>query len=309
MSLHQTTSLDQAAFRAAMDEHFGELGGCVGLMVQDLGTGNTLTHNHTELFPTASTMKVPVLYEVYRQADAGLLDLKSRVTLRAVDRVPGSGVLQALDEELQPTVRDLSELMITVSDNYATDLLLAMIGKDNLAKTLHDLGLEQTSLPMTIREMLSSMVALDPADPATTYELLNQRVRQGPWDREGLAYAEDPRNDISSPADMVRLLSHIETSHGLSVASREGAIRILKNQNFSTIIPARLPDGMGIEVAHKTGSLKGVRNDVGIVYSPQISYVIAFMSKGMDDAAEAVVQMAKASRWVWDHLAEDSSAS
>jgi beta-lactamase class A len=79
-------------------------------------------------------------------------------------------------------------------------------------------------------------------------------------------------------------------------------IEILKHQNFGSIIPARLPIDEKIETAHKTGSLRGIKNDVGIVYSPRITYAIAFMSKGQDDVPEVVDRMARASRWVWDHL-------
>jgi beta-lactamase class A len=304
VSVKETVSSDQAAFSAAMDEHFAKLGGTVGLMVHEFATGRKLTYNHEDVFPTASTLKVPLLYALYRQADAGQIDLTARVTLRHADRVPGSGVYQALDEGLRPTVRDLAELMITVSDNYATDLLYRMVGGGKLAQTLKELDLNQTFLPLTTWQLLSHMGGLDPEDPELTYDGLRERLKNGPWDENGIAYAEDERNDISSPADMVRLLELVENGHGLSPGSREGVIRILKNQNFSTIIPPRLPENRHIETAHKTGSIKGVRNDVGIVYSPHLTYAIAFMSKGQKDAPEAVLQMARASRWIWDFLSE-----
>ena len=121
---------------------------------------------------------------------------------------------------------------------------------------------------------------------------------------DNIGYAADERNDVSSPADMVRLMVLIDQGHGLSDESRTGMIKILKDQNFGTIIPARLPDGKGIETAHKTGSLRGIKNDVGIVYSPTVNYAVAFMSKGQDDIPEVVDQMARASRWIWDYLTE-----
>lgn len=304
MTTEQKAGLDQAAFTAAMEQYFGGVEGRVGVMVRDLRTGCEWHHHSTEMYPTASTMKVPVLYELYRQAELGMVHLADRVTLRAARRVPGSGVLQMMDEGLQPTVRDLAELMITVSDNFATDLLLGIIGRENLAATLRALDLRQTHLPLTIWEMLASMVGLDPA--RTTYDELRQRVRKGPWDLTGAAYAEDERNDVSSPADMVRLLTLVEEGSGMTAASRTAMLDILKHQNFNTVIPARLPDDQDFEVAHKTGSLRGVRNDVGIVYAPHATYAIGFMSKGLADAAGAVAQMALASRWVWDALAAEA---
>ena len=207
-----------------------------------------------------------------------------------------------MDFGLQPTVRDLAELMITVSDNEATDLLYGMIGREQIASTLREVGMDQTHLPLTIRQMLSSIAGLDPKNPATTYEVLRERLRTGPWDREGIGYAADARNDVSSPRDMVRLLDRIHAGEGISRESRTAMIQTLRNQNFNTIIPARLPDEPDVRVAHKTGSIRGVRNDVGIVDAPQRTYTIAIMSKDLSDPAEAINQFAHLSRWIWDFL-------
>lgn len=299
-------ALDQAHFTEAMDKHFSHLSGVVGVMVRILGDdGRELTYNHTEVFPTASTLKTPLLYELYRQSDAGQIDLKERVTLYHKDRVAGSGILQDLDEGLQPTIRDLAELMIIVSDNWATDMVYERIGKENMAATLKNLGMTQTHIPMNIHEMFSALADVDPKDPKVNYEFLKEYLKDYKPSEDNVGYAADERNDTSSPADMVRLMTLIDEGHGLSPESREGAIKILKDQNFGTIIPARLPNDEGIETAHKTGSLRGIKNDVGIVYSPKVNYAVAFMSKGQDDIPEVVDQMARASRWIWDYLTED----
>jgi beta-lactamase class A len=107
---------------------------------------------------------------------------------------------------------------------------------------------------------------------------------------------------------MIRLLVAIHEGRGLSAASREGILKILKDQNFNTIIPARLPDDERIESAHKTGSLRGIRNDVGIVYAAKATYAVAFMSKGQADIPEVIDRMARASRWIWDALATGAEA-
>ena len=298
---------EQATFTAAMTRRLAGIDGTVGVMVHDHTGDRTLTFNYDVVFPTASTLKVPILYEIYRQADAGTIDLDRRVTLRPQDRVPGSGVLQTMDIGLQPTVRDLAELMITISDNEATDLLYGMIGREQIATTLRDVGMNQTHLPLTIRQMLSSIAGLDSEDPGTTYEVLRERLRTGPWDREGIGYAADERNDVSTPRDMVRLLDLIHAGTDIPQTSRTAMIQTLRNQNFNTIIPARLPDEPEIRVAHKTGSLRGVRNDVGIVETPQRTYTIAIMSKDLTDPAEAINQFAHLSRWIWDFLNGDVS--
>lgn len=292
----------QRAFADAMHNHFADVGGTIGVMVLVAATGETFTFHHDQLFPTASTLKIPVLYELYRQADAGEITLTDRLMLKAADRVPGSGVLQALDEGLNPTIRDIAELMITVSDNYATDLLIAALGKDRINATMHELGLGNTHLPMTIREMFCAICGLDPDDPETTYDVLREGLKHATPEPGNRAYARTPDNCVSTPEDMVTLMGILDGGQGLSDSGRDAAIRILKNQNFNTIIPARLPDDVDIETAHKTGSLRGIRNDVGTVYAPGLTYHIAFMSSGLPNAPEGVLQMSRASRWIWDFL-------
>jgi beta-lactamase class A len=294
----------QATFAEAMNGYFGGLGGTVGVMVHDLGTGLELTYNHTERFPTASTLKAPLLYALFRQSDEGTIDLAERVTLHHATRTPGSGILQDLDEGLQPTIRDLAELMIIVSDNWATDLLFERVGKKALADVLTDLGMKDTFIPMNIREMFCALADVDPADTAIDYASLKDILKTYRANPENLVYSSDELNDVSTPEDMVRFSLAVHAGAGVSEAAREGILKILKDQNFNTRIPARLPQDAGIEVAHKTGSLRGIVNDIGIVYSPTINYAVAFMSKGQEDTAETVDQMARASRWIWDYLKE-----
>lgn len=298
-------SLTQQQFSEKMDSYFTGLGGPVGVMVDHLDTDLQLTYNADELFPTASTLKTPLLYELYRQAEEGKIDLTERVTLSHSNRVPGSGVLQDLDEGLQPTIRDLAELMIIVSDNWATDLVYDLVGKESMAATLKNLGLNNTYIPMNIREMFCTIADVDPSDPAADFQMLKDALKERTSNDDNLAYQGDPRNDVSTPRDMAALLRIIHEGTGLSDAGREGVLKILKDQNFGTRIPARLPDDAGIETAHKTGSLRGIVNDAGIVYSPNLNYIITFMSKQQDETVETTDAIARASRWVWDQLAAD----
>lgn len=295
-------SISQQEFTEKMDSYFTGLGGPVGVFVDHLEQDLVLAYNADELYPTASTLKTPLLYELYRQSEAGEVDLTKRITTSYANRVPGSGVLQDLDEGLNPTIRDLAELMIIVSDNWATDLLYDIITKEKMAATLKNLGLTNTFIPLTIREMFCALADKDPDDPKVTYEALRDHLKNYKSSPDSLAYAADSRNDVSSPRDMGKLMRIIHEGKGLSEEGREGVIKILKDQNFNTVIPGRLPVDENIETAHKTGSLRGVKADVGIVYSPKVNYIITFMSKGQDDSAETTDRMAHASRWVWDQL-------
>jgi beta-lactamase class A len=301
--------LTQDAFAEALADYFGDLSGMVGVAVHDFESGADFTYNADEMYPTASTLKVPLLYTLYRLADAGELDLSERVTLSHTNRVPGSGVLQHMDDGLQPTLRDLAELMIIVSDNWATDLLWNRMTKPVVDATLAEIGMTQTSLPMTIFELFATLAGLDPAAPETTYDALNEYLKTYDPDPDNPAMAFDARNDTSTPADMVRLLKLIDACDGITTESREAMLGILKHQNFTTILQGRLPAGEDIEVAHKTGSLRGVKNDVGLVYSPKAHYAIAFLSRGQDDIPEVVDRMSRTARWVYDVLADASAQS
>lgn len=298
----QETATDQQAFEEAMTGFQQRIDGHFGVMALNIDSGLELTWNHEDVFPTASTMKVQLLYTLYRLAEDGEIDLSARVPLRRDERVPGSGVLQHLDEGLEPTVRDLAELMIIVSDNYATDLIYGMIGHDRLAASIRELGLRNTHLPHTTWQILAQMAGIDPDDDSLVYDDLREALKGSASDEDGLASTGSEEYDRSTPADMVRTMSLIEEGYGLSDESRTAIVETLKHQNFTTRIPGRLPEGVGIEVAHKTGSVRGVRNDVGIVYGPGIRYAIAIMSRDLQDPAEAVDQFARMSRWIWDHL-------
>ena len=291
----------------AIAEAIGDAPETIGLLAVDPVTGREIAVNPDDSFPTASTLKVPVLYTFLQACDAGDLDPAERVTLRHADRVPGSGVLQDMDEGLQPTWRDVAELMITVSDNYATDLLFARLGKARIAAACAALGLTKTTLPLTIREIFCTVTGRDPADPDLTYERLREALRLAAFDPENRAYAGDPRNDVSSPRDMVRCLQAIEAGEGLTAESRQDAIDILLHQKYSTILPFHLPDD--VQIAHKTGSLKGIRNDVGIVYAPAGPYFIALMSKRSPDTAATVQRLARLSNAVWDVFTGDATGS
>lgn len=295
-------AITQQEFTEKMEAFFSGLGGPVGVYVDHLDTDLVLAYNADDLYPTASTLKAPLLYELFRQADEGKIDLQERVTLSHSNRVPGSGILQDLDEGLQPTIRDIAELMIIVSDNWATDLIYERIGKEAMAARLTELGLTNTFIPLTIREMFCAMADKDPADESVDYHFLKDHLKNYKSSDDNVAFAADSRNDVSSPRDMGKLMRMIHEGHGLSEEGRAGAMKILKDQNFKTRIPGRLPVDENIETAHKTGTIRGVVNDVGLVYSPKVNYVITFLSKGQDDGAETTDRIARASRWIWDQL-------
>lgn len=273
----------------------------VGVYARHFGSGREIGVNAERRFPTASTVKVPILFTLYRQAAAGVIDLQQRITLEEMHRTAGSGVLQDLEVGLQPTVRDLATLMITVSDNQATDMLYHLLGGASIQHVATEIGMTETRTPRTIRALLYDMVGMDESNPAHSYEMNRELLRTGARNASGWSLGVGDNNDVSTPRDMVTLLTRIYQGEDPSRAACDAMIDILKRQKFNTILPLLLP--AEIETAHKTGSLHGVRNDVGIVYAPHESggpYAIAIMSRNMADPIAGARVLADISRAVWD---------
>lgn len=285
----------------ALAERVAAIEGSIGVAAWPVGKPEAAVGiNMDELYPTASTFKIPLLYALYQMVDRGEIDLATRVTIEAQHRVPGSGVLQDLDVGLQPTVRDLAMLMTIVSDNQATDMLYAMVGTQRIHTAMAELGLPGIEVPLDCRALLYDYVGMDTRNPEHTYELFLERARAQQYNREGVAWSDKAGsgNNLTSPRDMARLCELIEQGVGLSATAREGVLDTLKRQKYNERIPAGLPEG--VVVAHKTGSIKGVRNDAGIVYAPAGPYVIALYSKGLSDEKGGVDALAGLSKIVWE---------
>ena len=124
-----------------LDSAIAAVPAVTGMAAKHLVTGQELAHRADDIYFTASTFKVPILVELYRQVDMGIVDPSARLELTDADRSPGSGVLKELASGLRLTVRDLATLMIIISDNTATDMLYRLVGPDRLDKTMRELGL------------------------------------------------------------------------------------------------------------------------------------------------------------------------
>jgi beta-lactamase class A len=268
-------------------------GGIVGVAATQLATGRHIGYREDELFPTASVIKLPLLVTLYEDAIAGRIDLSERVTYRDDTKVAGSGVLQYLDDGLAPTLRDLSVLMMSVSDNTATDLLFDRVGKPRIEATMDRLGLASIRVPFDVREMLMELVDMDHTQPGGYDELRRLlRLSAGSGGRSMIA----DQADRATPADMCRLLGLIESHAILDADACTAIIELMKRIQSATRIPGLLPKGT--VVAHKTGSYRRLRNDVGIVYAPNGPYAVALFARELardnvdDDGALARISLA-----------------
>src|SRR5215216_6709912 len=142
MSLPAKRIATRVQVERALDAILTQSGGELALAAMNLTTGEELARNDQRSMPTASVFKLPLLVEVFRQAEAGALVLDERVALRAEDVVMGSGILRDFGPGLQPTMHDLAMMMVIVSDNSATNLLLDRVGgPQQVNATMRDLGL------------------------------------------------------------------------------------------------------------------------------------------------------------------------
>jgi beta-lactamase class A len=293
-------SLVQSAAQQEIERLAASVEGQIGVAAWPVGSPEmAIGVDMDGLYPTASTFKIPVLYSLFRLVDEGKVDLDQRIPMTKENLSPGSGVLQHLRGGIEPTIADLAMLMIIVSDNYATDILHAMVGPDRIHADMAELGLEHIRVPMDCRELVFRMVGMDPANPEHTYDMFQERGRAGEYDYSSVVFSDelDTGNDVTSPRDMARLCEYIEQGLGLSEESREGVIDTMCRQQLNNRIPAGLPHGT--ISAHKTGSLKGVRNDAGIVYAKQ-PYVVSLFSKNLVDERAGEMALVDISAAIWD---------
>lgn len=254
MALQELQTKIEGAIRDA-DAH-------MGVSIRHIENGDEIHIHADELFPMASVLKIPVLAEAARQMDAGKFTLDDRWELTVAEKNLGSGVLTFFDDGLMPTVRDLLTLMIIISDNTATDMLINRLGKENIVAAMRVLGLENIHLPLTIREIFETI--LPSADPTQDpYEMAEAHKDYAP-PADAAGYSKTPANNASTPRDMTKLVEAIYLGKAASAEGTAEMLRILLKQTLNDRLPRFLPPGT--RVAHKTGTLSGFRNDAGVIY-------------------------------------------
>ncbi len=197
---------------------------------------------------TASVIKVAILAEAMLQVKEGKLHLDDALTLAAADRVPGSGLLQDLQPGLRLTLEDAMTMMIVLSDNTATNLVLDKVGIPNVNRRMAELGLPNTKVFKKV---------FKPLDRPMTDE-----------EKEfGLG--------VTTPAEMLKLLEMIERRKIGDAATSDKMIAILKKQRDRDAIPRFLSGIPKVTFATKAGALDELRNDVGLVYTPNATLAIA----------------------------------
>jgi beta-lactamase class A len=254
------------------DQH---LDGVLAVAVLDLSNQHTLLLNADEIFPTASTIKIAILAELYHQVQQGKLKLADTYTLQPSDLVGGSGISGALTPGVtQLTLRDVAALMISVSDNSMTNVLIDRVGLENVNALLDSLGLTHTRLR---RKMMD------------------------------IKAAGEGRENVATPRELMLLFEALYRGKVLNKQLTDDYFNLLSIHKES-YIPRELPEEL--RIANKPGELEGVRNDCGVVFTGSRPYVICVMSTYLRrerDGGEAIVRISGETYRMFDRFSRASA--
>ncbi|MGV3723694.1 MAG: serine hydrolase [Actinomycetota bacterium] len=229
-----------------------EVGGVVGVAVRDITRGRALDLLADEVFPSASVIKVPIMVELMAQVEAGEVSLDDRIALRDAHRVDGSGVLPMLHEGLELTLNDLAHLMITVSDNTASNMLIDLLTCERINSRLVALGLTKTQLQRKF------------------YDFRARAKGHDNW---------------ASAGELADLLTAIERRQVVSPAACDRMLAIMRRQQFDSKMPRLLP--AETVVANKTGTISTASHDIGIIYAPAGPLALAVLTRDISEPAVA----------------------
>jgi beta-lactamase class A len=286
--------------------------GEVGVAVKHLESGQSFELNAGLSFPMASTFKLPVLVELMAQVKEGKFTLDDEVSIQKTDQHLGSGMLSSLTAPgIKLSVRNLVNLMMMISDNSATDILLAKVGAENVNGRLGQFGIGGISVNRSCQELIMDWMGVDHEKyGGLTLEQVEVESRKMPEPspearREARRkFTQDPR-DQATPAAMNLLLEKIYKREILDPASCSLILSImLQCQTGEGRIRGGLPPGTPL--AHKTGTIAGTVNDVGILFLPDgLGHVaLSILTKDFEDQTEDVEKiLAEIARFVYDYFA------
>jgi beta-lactamase class A len=249
--------------------------GRVGVCARHLETGKQINLNLNEAFPMASTVKVAIAVQLFDKIEKGELSIMTMVDLKPSDLHPGSGTLDVLFNKpgVQLSVQNLLELMMVISDNSATDILLRLAGGPKAVnQKIKDIGIQGMSVDRTIVELLADLEGVTlPAESEWTlgfYDKLLQKTTAESRTAAEMKLRKDPR-DTSTPLAMVNLLTGIYQSSVLKPESRDNLLAVMERcRGGAARLKGYLPPST--LVAHKTGSLNAsATDDVGIITLPE----------------------------------------
>jgi beta-lactamase class A len=238
----------------------------VGVAFIDLRNGEGFAINGSQTFPAASVAKLPVMAAAFHLSDLGRLDLQGKLVFREEDKLGGSGILQWMRGGAAYTRWNLARMMIVLSDNTATCLLVNDLGLPAVNGYIKTVGLQQTEI----------------VDPTMLNEPPSTAL------------------NMTTPLDMAHLLALIARSQGFSPQSKKEMLSFMRNQRYRWGIWRGVP--AGTVVADKTGNIDGVLNDAGIVYTKHGNYIISIFTNGFKKQRDARLFINQVSRAAYEEF-------
>src|SRR6202051_4257596 len=246
----------------------------MGVAIEDLKTSDQFFLHENEVFAQASSIKIAVLAELYRQAQQGKLKLTDLYTVNAADLVQDSDIMGGLTPGVtRITLRDLATMMVAVSDNSATNVLIDRVGLDNVNAFLKAQGLRDTRLRRKMMDLKS---------------------------------ATEGRENVSTPNEMLSLLQALYRGEIMNKEMTDDFFKVLSTHKDSWI-PRNLPDDL--KIADKPGALEGVRNDSGVIFVEKRPYILCVMTTYLRrerDGEEAISNISLAAWRMFDRIARAS---
>jgi beta-lactamase class A len=224
-------------------------GGSLGVVLV-APNGDRFEHNAEQQYRAASTVKIPLMIEIYRQVDRGERSLMDEYIVNDADRANGSGVMLHLHSGAKLNLNDLIYLMISISDNTTTNVLIDYAGMGAVNATMCELGMTNSTLGRKMKG----------------------RPAQG-----------DEQENWATASDYVTVLQAILDSRAASAGSCERMIAMLETQQNSCRISRFLPEGEDIRWGSKTGSVTGVTNDVGFITTNHGTLLLSIFCDGFPD--------------------------
>jgi beta-lactamase class A len=284
-------AVGSAMLDTILQPHLEKFSGHVAIAFQRFSDSSSYLLNAGKTMRSASLIKVPILTCVLEKVARGELGLEQRYELKAANLAGGTGVLYAMQLGLEPTLHDLLTLMIIVSDNTATNMLIDIVGQDAVNAYFQRSGLTQTKIVGKLQLPESQW---------------NEAQRRG------------ERNSTCA-ADMLGLLMRLEYRDLLPEDLTKVALDILKRQQFTEALARYLPYDAGlfddyVTVASKGGCLRGLWHDAGIVYAKDYNplYTLVVMTDGSADESfsweqEGMMLIADVSRAVYNFVRADKN--
>jgi beta-lactamase class A len=246
----------------------------VGVAIKDLKSGEQIVINEKEIYPQASSIKIHILTEVYKQAAEGKFTLTDIRQLSPSDKVGGSGILALLGEKsVSMSIRDYCVLMMHESDNTATNLLIGLVGMKNVNESLVKFGAPQTKLQRVMMDY--------------------QAAKEG-------------RENISTPVDVMTILEKLHAGTIVNKQSSADMVSIMSLEKSGWIKSGIAP---GITVANKAGDVEGVKVDAAIVYLEKNPYIITVMTKMLSDDAAGSAIITSVSRIAFNYFERKANSN